>query len=60
MFGKFLLHQKFRLEKSPWEHFFAGMSPLEMIDEKDSLDSKLPKNDATVKIIDVTRRISYN
>jgi len=35
---------------STWEHFCAGMSPLEMIDEKDSLGRKMPKNDATVKI----------
>ena len=38
---------------SPYENFCAGMSPLEMIDEKDSLGRKMPKNDAIVKCLTI-------
>jgi len=48
------LHQKFRLEfrggvlgNSPC----AGMSPLNNIVKKDPLGRKMPKNDATVKLV---------
>ena len=35
---------------SPWEQFCASMSPFGIIVKKDPPGTKMPKNDATVKI----------
>ena len=43
------MHQRFRLEILG-EQFCAGMSPLKNIVKKDPLGTKMPKNDATVKV----------